>query len=48
MYKLVSVTRDYPKGLTLVMVTHDSGVARRAQQIGLMRDGRLQVSPVRV
>jgi putative ABC transport system ATP-binding protein len=35
-------------GLTLVMVTHDSGVARRAQQIGLMRDGRLQVSPVRV
>jgi putative ABC transport system ATP-binding protein len=30
-------------GLTLVMVTHDSGVARRAQRIGLMRDGRLQV-----
>jgi putative ABC transport system ATP-binding protein len=30
-------------GLTLVMVTHDSGMARRAQQIGLMRDGRLQV-----
>jgi putative ABC transport system ATP-binding protein len=35
-------------GLTLIMVTHDSGVARRAQQIGLMRDGRLQVRPVRV
>jgi putative ABC transport system ATP-binding protein len=32
-------------GLTLVMVTHDSPVARRAQQIGLMRDGRLQVRP---
>ena len=32
-------------GLTLVMVTHDSSVARRAQQIGLMRDGRLQVRP---
>jgi len=32
-------------GLTLVMVTHDSSVARRAQLIGLMRDGRLQVRP---
>ena len=32
-------------GLTLVVVTHDSSVARRAQRIGLMRDGRLQVRP---
>ena len=30
-------------GLTLVMVTHDSAVARRAQRIGLMRNGRIQV-----
>ena len=30
-------------GLTLVMVTHDSTVARRAQRIGLMRNGRIQV-----
>jgi putative ABC transport system ATP-binding protein len=28
-------------GLTLVMVTHDSAVAARAQRIGQMRDGRL-------
>jgi putative ABC transport system ATP-binding protein len=32
-------------GLTLVVVTHDSSVARRAQHIGLMRDGRLEVRP---
>jgi putative ABC transport system ATP-binding protein len=30
-------------GLTLVMVTHDSSVARRAQRIGLMRNGQLTV-----
>ena len=30
-------------GLTLVMVTHDSTVARRAQRIGLMRSGRIEV-----
>jgi putative ABC transport system ATP-binding protein len=30
-------------GLTLVMVTHDSTVARRAQRIGLMRNGQIQV-----
>ncbi|HEY5018980.1 MAG TPA: ABC transporter ATP-binding protein [Streptosporangiaceae bacterium] len=30
-------------GLTLVVVTHDSSVARRAQQIGLMENGRLTV-----
>ena len=33
--------REY--GLTMVMVTHDSTVARRAQRIGLMRDGRIDV-----
>jgi putative ABC transport system ATP-binding protein len=35
------------RGLTLVLVTHDSSVARRAQQIGRMQNGRLTVSPVR-
>jgi putative ABC transport system ATP-binding protein len=30
-------------GLTMVMVTHDSTVARRAQRIGLMRNGRISV-----
>jgi putative ABC transport system ATP-binding protein len=35
-------------GLTLVMVTHDSSVARRAQKIGMMRNGRLEVRPVGV
>jgi putative ABC transport system ATP-binding protein len=30
-------------GLTLILVTHDSTVARRAQRIGLMQDGRLSV-----
>jgi putative ABC transport system ATP-binding protein len=30
-------------GLTLILVTHDSAVARRAQRTGLMRDGRLTV-----
>ena len=29
------------RGLTLVLVTHDSMVARRAQRIGLMQNGRL-------
>jgi putative ABC transport system ATP-binding protein len=29
------------RGLTLVLVTHDSTVAARAQRIGQMRDGRL-------
>jgi putative ABC transport system ATP-binding protein len=28
-------------GLTLVIVTHDSAVARRAQQTAIMRDGQL-------
>jgi putative ABC transport system ATP-binding protein len=31
--------REY--GLTLVVVTHDSAVARRAQRIGVMKNGRL-------
>jgi len=31
-------------GLTLVLVTHDSSVARRAQRIGVMRSGRLSIS----
>ena len=31
------------RGLTLVMVTHDSSVARRAQRIGVMRKGKLSI-----
>jgi putative ABC transport system ATP-binding protein len=30
-------------GLTLIVVTHDSSVARRAQRIGVMRKGRLAI-----
>jgi putative ABC transport system ATP-binding protein len=30
-------------GLTMVMVTHDSAIARRAQRLGLMRNGQLTV-----
>jgi putative ABC transport system ATP-binding protein len=30
-------------GLTLVMVTHDSAIARRAQRIGVMTKGRLSI-----
>jgi putative ABC transport system ATP-binding protein len=29
--------------LTLVLVTHDSSVARRAQRVGLMKNGRLSI-----
>jgi putative ABC transport system ATP-binding protein len=29
------------RGLTMVLVTHDSAVARRAQRIGVMKNGRL-------
>ncbi len=36
---LAQLVRD--RGLTLVMVTHDSTVAARAERIGQMRDGRL-------
>jgi putative ABC transport system ATP-binding protein len=32
-------------GLTMVMVTHDSTVARRAQRIGRMHDGLIEVKP---
>jgi putative ABC transport system ATP-binding protein len=31
------------RGLTLVVVTHDSAIARRAQRIGVMQGGRLSV-----
>jgi putative ABC transport system ATP-binding protein len=31
------------RGLTLIVVTHDSSVARRAQRIGIMRKGRLTI-----
>ena len=31
------------RGLTLVIVTHDTSVARRAQQTGVMKDGRLRL-----
>jgi putative ABC transport system ATP-binding protein len=30
-------------GLTLILVTHDSSVARRAQRVGVMRNGRLSI-----
>jgi ABC-type lipoprotein export system ATPase subunit len=29
------------RGLTMVLVTHDSSIARRAQRIGVMKNGRL-------
>ncbi len=31
------------RGLTLIVVTHDSSVARRAQRVGIMRKGRLTI-----
>ncbi len=34
------------KGLTMVMVTHDSTVARRAQRLGTMRNGQLTIKQV--
>jgi putative ABC transport system ATP-binding protein len=33
------------RGLTLILVTHDSAIARRAQRIGVMSRGRLSVRP---
>jgi putative ABC transport system ATP-binding protein len=33
------------RGLTLVLVTHDSPVASRAQRVAIMNDGRLSVRP---
>jgi putative ABC transport system ATP-binding protein len=38
---LESLWRD--RGLTLVLVTHDSSVARRAQRVALMRKGKLSI-----
>jgi putative ABC transport system ATP-binding protein len=34
------------RGLTLVVVTHDSSVARRAQRIAVIRGGRVSVKPL--
>ena len=34
------------RGLTMVMVTHDSAVAGRAQRLGQINDGNLTVAPV--
>ncbi len=31
------------RGLTLVLVTHDSSVARRAQRVGIMQNGKLSI-----
>ena len=31
------------RGLTMVLVTHDSSVARRAQRIGVMQNGKLSI-----
>ena len=31
------------RGLTLILVTHDSAIARRAQRIGVMSRGRLSI-----
>jgi putative ABC transport system ATP-binding protein len=31
-------------GLTLILVTHDSSVARRAQRIGIMQNGQLSIT----
>jgi putative ABC transport system ATP-binding protein len=38
---LESLWRD--RGLNLILVTHDSSVARRAQRVALMRDGKLSI-----
>ncbi len=31
------------RGLTLILVTHDSSIARRAQRVGIMRNGKLSI-----
>jgi putative ABC transport system ATP-binding protein len=31
------------RGLTLVLITHDSAIARRAERVGVMRGGRLSI-----
>ena len=33
------------RGLTMVMITHDSPIARRAQRVGVMSRGRLAIRP---
>ncbi len=38
---LESLWRD--RGLTLVLVTHDSSIARRAQRVALMKNGKLSI-----
>ncbi len=38
---LENMWRD--RGLTLVLVTHDSGIARRSQRVGVMRNGKLSI-----
>jgi putative ABC transport system ATP-binding protein len=38
---LEKLWRDY--GITLILVTHDSTVASRAQRIGLMQNGKLEI-----
>jgi putative ABC transport system ATP-binding protein len=30
-------------GLTMVLITHDSSIARRAQRVGVMTDGKLSI-----
>jgi putative ABC transport system ATP-binding protein len=40
-------TMWHERGLTMVFVTHDSTVARRAQRIGVMKNGRLGFRPPR-
>jgi putative ABC transport system ATP-binding protein len=32
------------RGLTLVLVTHDSAIARRAQRVGVMTEGHLTIA----
>jgi putative ABC transport system ATP-binding protein len=31
------------RGLTLVLVTHDSSIARRAQRVGIMQNGKISI-----
>jgi putative ABC transport system ATP-binding protein len=31
------------RGLTLVLITHDSPIARRAERVGVMRSGKLSI-----
>jgi putative ABC transport system ATP-binding protein len=38
---LESLWRD--RGLTMVLVTHDSSIAGRAQRLGILKDGRLSI-----